>query len=295
MWGYVVITDSTTTTPPSAGSQEMEKIVNIVIPIYHNDLSGDEILSLERCFEVLGRHTITAIVPQSLDFTPVSKLFPNFSKVERFDDSMFAGRDGYNRLMLMPPIYERFIDWEYILIYQTDVYVFRDELLNWCRKGYDYIGAPWLEKRKHRSAWYKLGADAYTLLSGNKLSTEERGIHRGKVGNGGLSLRRVSTHLDFVNENRELAEKYISKCSYHRYFEDVFWAVEPIGVFRYPTVEEALKFSFDTYPELCYKKNNREIPFGCHGFKKRKSYKFWQQHIPNLGYNWLKEQISRHL
>ena len=31
-----------------------------------------------------------------------------------------------------------------MLIYQLDAYVFKDELLNWANKGYDYIGAPWL-------------------------------------------------------------------------------------------------------------------------------------------------------
>lgn len=47
--------------------------------------------------------------------------------------------------MLTKEFYLRFRQWEYLLIYQLDAYVFQDELMDWCNKGYDYIGAPFLK------------------------------------------------------------------------------------------------------------------------------------------------------
>ncbi|MFR5941126.1 MAG: DUF5672 family protein [Parabacteroides merdae] len=48
-----------------------------------------------------------------------------------------------------------------------------------------------------------------------------------------------------------------------------FWATEANG-FTYPKVKEAIRFSFDKYPGYCYKLNNRQLPFGCHSWYKRK-------------------------
>lgn len=44
--------------------------------------------------------------------------------------------------MLSVNFYRSFKEYEFMLIYQLDSYVFRDELLDWCEKDYDYIGAP---------------------------------------------------------------------------------------------------------------------------------------------------------
>lgn len=53
---------------------------------------------------------------------------------------------GYNRLMLSEDLYSAFSNYEYILICQSDAYIFRDELKEWCEAGYDYVGAPWLRR-----------------------------------------------------------------------------------------------------------------------------------------------------
>jgi hypothetical protein len=35
--------------------------------------------------------------------------------------------------------YERFVAYDYMLIYQLDAYVFKDELDDWSAKGYDLL------------------------------------------------------------------------------------------------------------------------------------------------------------
>ena len=116
------MSDSTTQAP-----------ANIVIPIYRTALTDDERIALERCFSVLKSYPITFVSPEGLDLTPVTDLFPT-ARVERFDPAFFAGRDGYNHLMLSAEFYERFLAWDYILLCQTDAFVFRDELADWCAR-----------------------------------------------------------------------------------------------------------------------------------------------------------------
>ena len=120
--------------------------VIVVIPIYTTALSDAELSALRHNLRVLASHDTAVVKPESLDLTPLYTALgmePSW-RVESFPDEFFAGRKGYNRLMLSEVFYERFLAWEYLLIMQTDVYVFSDRLDAWCARGYDYVGAPWL-------------------------------------------------------------------------------------------------------------------------------------------------------
>ena len=52
-------------------------------------------------------------------------------------------QQGYNEMMMSEKFYELFSDYEYILICHVDAWLFRNELVEWCRKGYDHVAAPW--------------------------------------------------------------------------------------------------------------------------------------------------------
>lgn len=252
--------------------------VNIVVPIYKTQLSDDDKLSLDRLVGVLGDFETTVVHPEGLDLAQVKERYPKF-EYKAFDPRFFAGKLGYNDFMLSVEFYEAFLDWDYILIYQTDAFVFRNELQAWCDKGYDYIGAPWLFKDWHRTYVYlELSGIKSAYLKWRKGITERK-IARGKVGNGGFSLRRPRTHYDFLLAHAELAEFYKSKATHPRYYEDVFWAVEPVrqgADFKIPKSAEAIYFSFDQYPDLGYQVTDHVLPFGCHGFNKRKAKSFWK-------------------
>lgn len=249
--------------------------VTIVVPVYRLDLNRYEQISLRQLFATLGSRRIVVVKPQSLD---VSGLLDGRNvPTESFDDSYFAGIAGYNRLMLSEEFYRRFDDSEYILIYQLDAYVFDDSLDRWLRKGYDYVGAPWPEKPVYRFPPYRLCSwlkRQWCKANGKP----HRSATRGKVGNGGLSLRRVDSHLRALKELQPVVERYLTAPRHHMFNEDVFFGVEVArqGVgFRYPHWKEALEFSFDKYPARCYKWNNRRLPFGCHSWYKRKMKHFW--------------------
>ncbi len=159
----------------------MKKKAAVVIPIYSNKLNENEKFSLNRCLQIFKKHDIIFACPYKLDENiylknrKVNNINPKF---EKFDDAFFKNTRGYSKLLLDKEFYKRFIKYDYILIYQLDAFVFDDELDQWCKKGFDYIGAPWFED-------YAKGDESSNFLPNS--------------GNGGFSLRRVNSFLKVLN------------------------------------------------------------------------------------------------
>ena len=252
-------------------------LVKIIIPIYKATFSQEEKIALSRAYEILNAYPIVVVKPETLDLSALMREFPKIA-YENFPEHYFAGISGYNRLMLSTAFYERFLSCDYILIYQLDAYVFRDELKEWCEKGYDYVGAPWLQRPVYRFPLISQVMRLRYLYQKRKGLPSKQDLYD-NVGNGGLSLRKVESHHRVTLEQRERICFFLSQRHYHLYNEDVFWATEANG-FSYPDSLEALRFSFDKYPAYCYWLNKRQMPFGCHAWYKRKMRGFWKRFIP---------------
>lgn len=248
----------------------------VVIPIYSNHLNSFEKISLNQIYRVLNNHPIVIIKPQTLQLDFLLSDFPALT-FESFDDRYFDSISSYNRLMMSTEFYERFINCHYILICQLDAYVFKDELLHWCSKDYDYIGAPWLVRPMYQFPLFQLTSwlkKEYCKFF-NRPNSQ---ITHFKVGNGGFSLRKVSSHLKATTQLKEVIATYLSHSKNHIFNEDVFFSVEVNKhglAFTYPDYMEALQFSFDKYPALCYQLNKGDLPFGCHSWYKKRMKKFW--------------------
>ena len=279
----------------------MNKAV-IVIPIYKVTPDKYEVLSFLQCLKVLHRYRISIVTYESLDMSYYSKELQKSGvdySFEFFDKDYFKDVAGYNLLLLSFEFYKRFKKYEYMLIYQLDAYVFRDELMEWCAKGYDYIGAPWFE------GGYDATPDS--VFTG--------------VGNGGFSLRKISTALNIYKwynfykiriPNQTLYEEFrkrntdinwIKKLGSLKYLifqllgkgnnarflinryggnEDLFWVdfiPKYYSKFKIASIEEGYAFSFEMNPSLLFKKNNNKLPFGCHAWEKYEYEEFWKKHI----------------
>lgn len=269
----------------------MQKVA-IVIPVYKPSFDKWEEKSLCQTMHVLGRYPVVLVCPDDMDVSQYDNLASSEGMTlqkERFNPCFFEGIEGYNRLMLSKAFYARFDDYDYILICQTDAFVFRNELMDWCGKGYDFVGAP---------------------IFGN-FSDEVFHRDRGRVGNGGFSLRRVRAYLDFFNGKKhvfktyELAEridfkekpqtrwlvwllmamgwrnKPSSVAKQWKYNEDDFWSGMLNGT-RYelskPEVGEALLFAFERFPSEAYAITGT-LPFGCHAWAKYQYESFWKDYI----------------
>ncbi len=106
------------------------KQVAVIIPIYKTDLSAFDLISLTQTCQVLASYPLIVAHPDTLDISHIIRQFPLLQS-QSFPPSFFDGIMGYNRMMLSPQFYQAFLDYEYILICQTDAYILRDELTFW--------------------------------------------------------------------------------------------------------------------------------------------------------------------
>lgn len=151
------------------------RLVAIVTPIYRLPLTHDEEISIRHLRRYLGGFDRYIIgLPE------LTSEFSDF-KVRRFPQLSFQSVESYSKLLVSEEFYRTFNDYEYVLIYQTDCLVFSDKLEEWCHAGWDYIGAPWFKGFSPDSTdgmW--------------------------AVGNGGLSLRKVSAALNVLTSKKWL-------------------------------------------------------------------------------------------
>lgn len=257
--------------------------VKVVIPLYHNELPELELKLLRNNLQKLAMHNIALLMPEGLELDGMRGQF-DVDKYEILRVSPeWLGRKngvaGYNRMMLSAEFYSLFSDSEYILICQTDAYIDRDELLSWCDRGYDYVGAPWPMKPKYNLPIIKQYVALRKAMRRDELDILRQDLFD-KIGNGGLSLRRVSKCIEVCERYRDIIERFCTS-EHNLYNEDVFWAVIPDDM-RYPTIKEALGFSIDMKPKFCFKLAGGKMPFGVHGLTYHRYYKFWYNRIALL-------------
>jgi len=268
----------------------------IVVPVYKDfvDLSNEELIALSQLYKVLGHHHIYLVGPDNFNWETYIKdaeernIYPEFKE---FATHYFESLSGYNELMISSIFLKGFKEFKYLLLYQLDAFVFRDDLEYWCNKEYDYIGAPWFE------GWH--------------LPTSTNIIG---VGNGGFSLRNIQRSICILKRIntikrfqkfwfRSQLKRIISFPTFLSFFknyfrintterldkllgkslinEDYYWtqvAAFTFNDFRVAPTAEAIKFSFDVNPRLLFERNNNQLPFGCHAWE-RYEPQFWKHFI----------------
>lgn len=263
----------------------------VVIPIHSAEPSANELYSFAQCFKILYQHPIRVVAPKNLILQKYKEAVAEF-EVIYIEKQWLSSLRQYNLLKISRYFYSLFKQYDFLLTYELDAFVFRDEVAQWCNKGYDYIGAPWFE------GWYK------------GISTNIIG-----VGNSGFSLRSVQSSLRILRCIQVLKNlrsfwfkshlqaawrfsKMIVRCKNflkmrstkdldlilldYPVNEDYFWSHLVTSVFndyKVAPVKEAIRFSFDVHPAFLYKQNNNELPFGCHGWVKYQP-EFWKSFIP---------------
>lgn len=268
----------------------------VVIPIISPKIEGVEFVSLKRGLRVFKRYHIIYLCSDTIDTTfyeLINKEYGVPFQKKVFPSHCFDGTRSYNQLCLNVDFYKAFIDFDYMLIYQLDAFVFRDELLQWCDKDYDFIGGPWL------CPW----------------SNDVENINHWEVGNGGFCLRKVKTFIDILSDRTKLKKPlksyqrfcfeqqrrilkhpglrlwyfFRAKLGYHNtlaYYikheaneDKIFAQCQYNGLMKMPSAQEALSFSFDMRPATCYAFTKGQLPFGCHMWYKYGNDDFWSSFI----------------
>lgn len=264
-------------------------MVDVIIPIYRQNPTVEDLISISRTFSVLKDYDITFIHPRKLN-TEAYHTFENANFLA-FDDVFFKNIEGYNKLMLGSFFYESF-EKEYILICQTDAFIFKDDLKNWCQKNYDYIGAPWIRSKDKipflKLIWDKVIYNIKALINykNNQKWQKDKSLMYNEVGNGGLSLRKREKFIEILSKLHHVVEIYLkpeNKSSF--YAEDVFYSIEPKrnGIdFSKPYYKEACLFAIENKQEKAINFNEGELPFGCHRWDKEKD--FWRPYFAKEKY-----------
>lgn len=260
----------------------------ILITVHQPTFTPLEEISLRQCFKVLGHHPIRLVCPQGMDTSAYRAVAPEMEidPIPAFWQSSYA---NFTKMKIEPFLYRRYQAYDYVLFYELDAFVFRDELVAWCDKELDYIGAPWFE--------------------GMVAAQDEAPVHG--VGNGGFSLRKVSSMLRARLSKRLWLRLLISEArrkplqALRRLFtdlpsiatgrdttihyergEDSFWGLvvsRHLPWFKVASFDEARRFSFETLPRRLYKLNDQHLPFGCHAWA-RYDIEFFRPHIEACGY-----------
>lgn len=241
------------------------------------DYTPDEELAFRHVRHHLSRYDKYVLIPSDHP-----AIYPGFIP-KRFPPRFFGSAQAHGRLLLSEGFYRAFLDYEYILIVHLDALVFGDELIDWCRRGYDFIGAPWL------------------------ISPDTPHITESKVGNGGFSLRRVRSFLRvlasreyfvdpdeywrrYCERSSRMAQavnwprKYVKRLGFFNdvkwhvkwavhgdVHEDRFWAEYATHYdpsFRIAPVGEALRFAFEAEPRRSFERIGSRLPFGAHRWQK---------------------------
>lgn len=273
-------------------------LIKILIPIYKPIPNEFERMSFYQCVKLLKNYHFTIVTHQNINITYYTNILIENNidySLEIFNSKFFTSIQGYNCLLLNKNFYLRFIDTEYIFIYQLDGFIFKDNLKFWINENYDYIGAPWFKNfgfhEKRNKLW--------------------------DVGNGGVSLRKTSTFLHIFEQKlslktlpffiKNLRKKgffkgcinlikmffsmtftpqiinyYLQNYIDLRINEDYFWSIcfsNTNLALKKPNLKTAASFCFEKSPSYLYDLIGNELPFACHGWEKYEYEEFWKEKI----------------
>ena len=254
----------------------MQKKRVIVVTFVWREMKSMEKMAFKCGVRRLENHPFAVVHPQSYSIEYLKEKYPRIIDMPMADMN-FKSVDSYNEMMLTPEFYQSFSDYEYMLIYQLDAFVFEDKLDYWVSQGYDYVGAPWLPKS---DSWLQYAVGDIVIKVLKLFPIINNRVHHPhkyfEVGNGGFSLRRIPTMIRILTESKEEIKR-LPKGSLERK-EDI--AISLLLGKKYklkiPNWRTAAFFSFEYNPNRCYRVTDGHLPFGCHAWNSRNWELFWR-------------------
>jgi hypothetical protein len=153
----------------------MKLVINI---IHHtSELSGIELKNLQNllCLNA-GKYDIVFTLPLRCKETKIVQDFKQIT-FHFVNNKLLSSNKSYNRFLISKDYYNKFKDYEYLLLYQLDTWVFSLELDSILLKEFDFVGAPIFSEDRHLPI---------KIINGC---------------NGGVSIRKVRTFLSILDKN----------------------------------------------------------------------------------------------
>lgn len=250
----------------------------IIIPVYKEGLTKFERISLKQVLKIIDDYDFIIVTHKGLCLDIYRNLFSKYERkmsIEIYDKSFFESIQGYNNLMMSASFYERFNSaYKYLLIYQLDCYIFRNDLNTFISKNYDFLGAP-------------MPKEFFTNIRDLFKQSFCKDLQPKLLMNGGFSLRKTCSFLSMCQKN--------NLALYKGWNEDIIFSLLCSNI---PTRNESLEFSFECFPRKCLIENGNHLPMGCHAWYKNGGGNtglyddlFWLKKIAYLDY--IKKKIRR--
>lgn len=237
----------------------------IIIPIYYKIPTVLDKLSINSLsnLEDIKDYDIIFVCPQSLTSDNWSSLLKESIDAEckflTFDDKYFVSTKTYSEMLKSYNFWKQFKSYEYGLIFQTDGYCISGKLSDYIDMDYDYIGGVIISENAN---WWNVPC----------------------IGNGGVSLRKISKFLELTDPDGECLKtigddiKHLNDISSGLFdpYEDLYF-IQCVGRYwdiNIPSVEIGYNFCFDMNPEVCYQLNGQKLPLFMHSFDK--NIRYWQ-------------------
>ena len=245
---------------------------------------------MRQCYAVLGAHPIKIITPRGTSLDAYQPGLPKLDVIY-IDPKWQKSVASYNKLKLSRFFYNLFDDYEFLLTYEPDAFVFRDDLELWCSKNYDYIGAPWFEGfnlATPDSKFLGVGNSGFSLRKVSSVQKILRNIYYNQpfeYSSGIRNLLKAYIKIPYRWLRNQSAENYTIQSTCNISEDRFFGEVAPAYAkdFKVAPIEEAIKFSFEVQPEVLFKLNNQQLPMGCHAWW-RYNLEFWEPIIASYGY-----------
>lgn len=218
----------------------------VLIPVYKNvgRLSKFEKKSIERVISILGeKYELMLLCGKSFKTNEYNEHFGYDFSYYKCNDDFFKSQKSYSDLCEKYQFYETLSEYEYMLIYQPDAWIFEDRLEHFINLGHDYIGS------------------VHTLRTNGT---------NGKVGNGGFSLRKISKFAEVCKKTDFEQFRYTT-------YEDCVFTMLLKQKFDIATLEEGFDFGWQENPQAAFS-ITKKLPMGCHN-PMRNNWRFWSEHI----------------
>ncbi|WP_026899009.1 DUF5672 family protein [Daejeonella oryzae] len=263
----------------------------VIIPVHKSNLTQNERLSLIQCRNILISFDVFLIYPETVNISEYVVAFPEL-KLQKVTPLWLDSIASYNRMKCSVKFYKKFQQYNYMLTYELDSYIFSSEFEKANAFNHDYIGAPWF--KDHANATQKSN-----IIPGGNSGFSIRNIHKclyvlhclASVSGYWKAFRKLGLHriirftliLRLFNSSWRIKGKnvyFFGLISNNQINEDTFWsvAVPQVLKFNIAPLEHAIKFSFEVNPSILFNKNNKELPLGCHAWEKYEK-DFWKAHI----------------
>ena len=208
--------------------------VCVVIPLYKVKPTELELKVINQGREIFKERDIFYVVPRGFDASAYAP-----EALVEFPEYYFHSLSNYSELGCLEEFYQAFKQYDWMMIYQPDCWVFEDKLDEFCALGYDYIGAPW---------------------------PKMNGIPEDGVGNGGFCLRSIPKFIHLTHN--------LQSCGAHP--EDRFWCIDMKAYLNIAPIEVGAHYSLEHEPMRWYHAYGKVRPMGCHKPWRFDYERFWK-------------------